>query len=108
MAQWEDGVLKAVWYQIGKRSNDDSPKLKRANFDVLNWCPPGGTTVDTFVVPLGYTRITDEDLNDQVNDMGEIDFGQEFGFYSKQSYVIEQHEHDGSDSIFGLNGFGYV
>lgn len=107
MAQWESGKLKAVWYRIGSR-DDGSPKLKRANFDVLQWKQPNGTTAETFVVPLGFTRITNEDLNDNVNDMGEIDFGQEFGFYDKQSYVIEQHEHDGSDSIFGVNGLGYL
>jgi hypothetical protein len=106
---YESGKLRAVWYKTGER-DDGTPKLKRANFDVLQWAPVSGGVASKFVVPLGISRVDGKDLNDLVSiDAADVtEVGQEFGYYDGKNFVIEQHQHDGSDSIWGVHGFGYL
>lgn len=108
--QREKGRLTQVLHPHGTFS-DGSPKFRRANYDLLEWSSVAGRKMETFVVPLGFERITHSDLNDFAagQDTGDAtDIGQEFGFYTGRSIVIEPHEADGSDSWKGLQFFGPI
>ncbi len=106
---WESGRLTAVYHPAGFRT-DGELKLKRANYDVLEWVGPGATRMSTYVVPLGSgERITHSDINDYTNENRDaLDVGQEFGFYQKRIAIVEPHEGNGSDSWVGLQFFGYI
>jgi len=108
---FESGKLTAVYYNIGPRASDRTPKLLRANFDVLSWGAVPSTRVDTYILPLGFERITDEDINDQLtlSDSREaVDVGQEFGFYQAGEHIIETNDGDGSEGLFGVHSFGLL
>lgn len=106
---WESGRLTAVYHPVGTRS-DGELRLKRANYDVLEWQGPGATRTSTYVVPLGFERVTDSDLEDYIHSDARdaIEVGQEFGFYQKGVAIVEPHQADGSDSWVGLQFFGHI
>ena len=109
-AQRETGRLTAVYHPHGTFS-DGTPRLRRANYDLLEWSSVAGRKMETFVIPLGFERITHSDLNDfdVGKDSGDAtDIGQEFGFYRTRIVVIEPHEADGADSWIGLQFFGPI
>ena len=108
---FESGKLTAVYFNVGLRASDRTPKLLRANFDVLQWGAAPSTRTDTYIVPLGFERVTAEDINDPltVDDNREaIDVGQEFGFYQAGEHIIETHDGNGGDSLFGIHSFGLI
>ena len=107
--QFETGKLHAVYHPIG--SVNGEPRFKRANFDVLDWSATSTGIVQRYVLPLGFQRVTDSDLNDNDRVAGSdaIDVGQEFGFYSNKFFVVEQSEGSGQeDSLFSVHSFGYL
>lgn len=101
MSQFKTGKLKAIYSPVGSFS-DGSKRLRRANFDVLQWAAVAGGLVETYIMPRG-NAITSEAVNDQ-----DEQFGMEFGFYNGENLVVEPHMGDGSDNLFGLHMFGYV
>lgn len=108
--QRRTGRLTEVFHSVG-RFPDGSQRLKRASYDLLEWVSVSGGTRSTYVVPLGFERITAIDLNDFIpaNEAAEaIDVGSEFGFYSGDREIVEANGGDSSDSWKGLHFFGYV
>ena len=107
-AQIDTGRLTEIFHPIGIFDNGER-RYKRANYDLLEWASVAGRKMETFVVPLGFERITDADLNDfdHLSDEA-IDVGQEFGFYTGDRIIVEPHQSDGSDSWIGLQFFGYI
>ena len=109
--RFESGLLTAVYFNIGPRADDRSPKLLRANFDALDWASTSGGAVERYAVPLGFERYTAADVNDNLTNSDNreaVDVGQEFGFYGAGSYIIETHDGNGGDSWFGVHGFGLL
>lgn len=101
---FETGRLTDVWVPAGKDSLGNV-RYRRAQFDVLLWDISG--TPETFVVPLGLERahsVTAQLVQDHA-----ANFGQEFGYYSADSIVVEPHTADGlQDSVLSLHTFGPV
>jgi len=109
--RYESGRLIAVYVDVGRRESDRSPKLLRANFDILEWASTSGSAVERYAVPLGFERVTAVDINDNLTNSDNreaVDVGQEFGFYQTAPHIIGSHEGDGGDSWFGIHAFGLL
>ena len=106
--KWESGVLKQVWFNVGKR-DDGSPKLQRAPMDVLQWASVPGGAVEEYVIPLGTERVSSADVNDPLSSDGReaVDVGQEFGFYVNDAFVIDMVSGHG-DGTFSVQFFGPI
>jgi len=100
---WDRGKLQAVYIPAGTRGNG-SERFSRANCDVLRWKAPGKTTEATYVISPRASA------SGQWAETGGIDErrSQDFGFYDVDNLIIESHNADGSDTIFGVQFFGPV
>ena len=108
---FENGTIREVWHPMGELNGQ--PRFKKANWEVLDWASTSAGSVERYIVPVGFVRFTDADLNDIVSPRtaasDAIDVGQEFGFYSFDRFIIEENESDGKkDSFIALHSFGYL
>ncbi len=102
---WQTGVLQQVFNPVGV-SDAGRKRLRLANFEVLRWASQLNGLVETYVVPVGFQTLVHADLNTAERD---IDLLREFGFYGDaDDVVIDFHQGDGSDNIFGLHSFGVI
>jgi hypothetical protein len=102
---WEAGRLTDVWTPVG-RDAGGAPRYRRAHFDILNWVSGTGVA-DMYVLPLGTERVNSADIVIKNDGSGQI--GQEFGYYSSESMLLDPSQGDGmSDTLQALHTFGYV
>ena len=106
---WQAGKLRAVYQPAGRRINGEA-RYRRANFDVLEWTPPGASQSSSYVLPLGTVRVVAGEMNiSATNGDGDSQFGQEFGYYEPEILVVDLHEGGGQgDTWKDLHSFGYV
>lgn len=101
---WQTGKLTMVMHPVGKREADQSPRYKRALFDVLSWTKPGQSLQEIYVLPIGF-----EATRYNIAGQQEHQLGMEFGFYTGDVMVIEPHESAGqNDGWLGCHCFGYL
>ena len=111
--QRRTGRLTAVFHPVGTFEGG-ARKLKRANFDLLQWASTEGGISRTYVVTRGFERITSAELQAGFipgNVAAEaIDVGSEFGFYG-DGYEVVEYGGQGAgvtDSWKGLHAFGPI
>lgn len=103
---FENGRLTDVWTPAG-RDPGGALRFRRANFDVLLWAASSANVPEHYVVPLGLERISGADVALKAD--GSPQIGQDFGYYSADSLVIDTHQGDGmSDTLQSLHSFGPV
>ena len=98
---FETGRLTDVWTPSGKDQFGQT-RYRRANFDVLTWTV--NSIPETYVLPLGLERINSAEVV-----LKDSQTGHEFGYYTADSLILEQHQGDGmSDTLPALHSFGVV
>lgn len=101
---WQKGKLTAVMYPAGTHENNGEKRYQRAPFDVLNWIPPGGTDMETFLVPVGH-EFPGLNLSAQQDEQ----LGMEFGYYTGEQLILETYQAGGQDVGWrGVHTFGPV
>lgn len=102
---WNKGKLTPIYYPVGKRENGEDRYI-RAPFDLLKWQSTTSSTEDLYVLPLGFETIGAKDFTLAGQDERTR---VEFGYYSPEPIVLQQHEGDGkSDTWKALHSFGPV
>lgn len=105
-AIFENGKLTDVWAPAG-RDAGGAVRYRRANFDVLLWAASSTNVPEHYIVPLGLERVSAADI--VLKSDGSLQVGQDFGYYSSDSLVIDTYQGDGmSDTLQALHTFGPV
>lgn len=103
---FETGRLTDVWTPAG-RDPGGAIRYRRANFDVLLWAASSANVPENYVLPLGLERTSGADIALKAD--GSPQIGQDFGYYSSESMILETYQGDGmSDAIQSLHAFGPV
>ena len=105
--QWQTGQLTQVFNPVGADANGNV-RFRRAPFDLLLW-GPAGSDPEFFVNTRGFESITSATIQLLENDGDALQVGHEFGYYTKDSVVIEPHCGDGDgDDWHSVTIFGYI
>lgn len=99
---WNKATKKMVVHPAGKDVYG-RPRYSRANFDLMEWEGPTGSTRETYVVPVGQASWT----SIEINLAGKTDplMVSDFGYYELSPIILENQFDQG---IFEVQRFGFL
>lgn len=99
---WQKAKKQMVVHPAG-RDSYGRPRYTRANFDLMEWEGPTGTTREKYVIPVGFSGISSVELSLA----GKTDplMVSDFGYYELEPVILENQFDQG---IFEVQRFGYL
>ena len=99
---WNKARKQIVVHPAGKDAYG-RPRYSKANFELMDWEGPTGTTRERYVVPVGFSDFTAS----EISIAGKTDplMVSDFGYYELQPVILENQFDQG---IFEVQRFGYL